>query len=171
VEFAAAISILVGFLIIPLIDFAVVPIRWMLAQELVNDYARKLALSEKFSQSFARMEADPSLRTRLQRLGGVTANSVSLHLRISRVNKRGDEIVCERPLRVPPAWLPDNAMSPCAYSLELIVDASISPAILFSLDGVSIPGLTTPIPIMIKASHEWGNLSRNPSSGEFFINE
>jgi hypothetical protein len=174
VEFAAGICILVGFVIVPLIDLAVLPVRWMLAQELVNDYTRKLALSENFSQSFERLHADPSLKTRLQKLGGVLVRDVDLQMRISRVAAQSttrDEIVWNRPLNLPAAWLPDGAKSPCAYSLELLVHASIAPAIIFPIEGISVPGLTCPVPVVISASHTWGNLGRNPSTGNFFVNE
>jgi hypothetical protein len=69
-----------------MLDFVVVPVRWMMAQEIVNNYARKLAMCETLSQSYATMEADPSLKVLLQNIGGVGVKSIDLHVRISRTS-------------------------------------------------------------------------------------
>jgi len=173
-EFAAGMIILVFFVFIPLLDLTIVPIRWMLAQELVNDYARKLALCETFSRSYRTLEADPSLTTRLQRLGGVSVQSLHLRLRITRIfqTPHAPEVfIVEDPTRIPAAWLPDGGKAPCSYSMELDVHSLMSPAILFPNKGWSIPGLTVPFPLLISATHEWENVGRNPLTGKFFLNE
>lgn len=171
VEFAAGISILVGLLVLPLLNLAILPVRWMMAQELVNDYSRRLALSETYSQAFQRLEADPSLKTRLGRVGGVAVNSMALQMRVSRVEQSAEEAVFSGPNRIGSAWLPDGDKAPCSYSLELAVDAAISPAITLSGLGVSVPGLTRPIALTIHARHPWGNLGQDPATGQFYLNE
>lgn len=173
-EFAPALMILVGVVLVPLLDLMIVPVRWMLAQELANDYARRLAMCETFKQSQALMEADPSLATRLAQLGGVKAESISLHLRISRIGSGAvseDAVVVDQPGKIPPAWLPNGAKAPCAYYLELDIQSQLSPAILVSIPGISVSGLTQPIPTMIRSSHEWSNLAMNPNTQMFFVNE
>lgn len=173
-DFAAALVLLVIVVFIPLLDLTILPIRWMLAREIINDYSRKLALCETLSKSFQTIQADPSLATRLFRLGGVECKDISVRMRISRVflNPHTDEsLLVNAPGRIPPAWLPDGAKSPCTYTLELNVDTLISPAILFNGNGITVPGLTAPIAFQIGASHEWENLGRDPATKAFFLNE
>lgn len=171
VEFAAGISILVGLLVLPLLNLAILPVRWMMAQELVNDYSRRLALSETYSQAFHRLEADPSLKTRLERVGGVAVKQMALEMRVARVGASAEEAVFSGPARIGSAWLPDGDKAPCSYSLELTVDTGISPAVTLSGLGVSVSGLTRPLALTIRASHPWGNLGQDPATGKFYLNE
>ncbi len=157
-----------------MLDFVVVPIRWMMAQEIVNNYARKLAMCETLSQSYATMEADPSLKVLLQNIGGVDVKLIDLHVRISRtaaLQDKADSYIVNQPGRIPPAWLPVADNQSRLFSLELSVHSNMAPAILLSGVKWPIPGITTPIPMLITASHEWGNLGRNPRTGNYFINE
>src|SRR5208283_178789 len=85
VEFAAAIILLITFVLFPCLDLVIVPIRWMMAQELIDSYVRTLSMCETFSESLHMLDSDPSLRTRLLRLGGVQVESLSLRLKITRV--------------------------------------------------------------------------------------
>ncbi|MBU6451785.1 MAG: hypothetical protein KGS72_08415 [Cyanobacteria bacterium REEB67] len=173
-EFGPALFILAFFILIPLLDLGILPIRWMLAQEIVNEYSRNLALQENFSQSFKTMEADPSLATRLKKLGGVTVETINLRLRASRVFRQPhapEFILVNEPKCMPPAWQPDGAKAPCAYGLELNVQSLMAPAFLFPISWYSIPGLTKPIPVSFNATHEWENLGRNPVTKSFFLNE
>jgi hypothetical protein len=173
-DFSAALIVLVCCVVVPLVDLTIVPIRWMLAQQLVNTYARKLALCETFSGSRKLMEADPSLSTRLHNLGGVDVQSINLHLRISRVRPYAHQeevFLAETPLDIPPAWLPNGGKAPCSYMLELDVKSLMSPLILLPIKDIAIPGLTRPIPLLVSGSHEWGNLGPDPTTGKFFLNE
>ncbi len=173
-DFAAALVLLVILVFIPLLDLTIMPIRWMLAREIVDEYSRRLALCETFSKSYETVRADPSLATRLLRLGGVDCKDIGLKMRISRVflNPRPAEcLIVAAPGHIPLAWLPNGDKSPCTYSLELSVDILISPAILFAGNGFDVPGLTAPIPFQINAAHQWENLGRNPATKAFFVNE
>jgi hypothetical protein len=172
-EFAPALVVLAAFVFLPLVDLAIVPIRWMMAQEIVNAYSRKLALCECFSQSLQVMQADPSLSTRLIQIGGVTLSSVGASLRIARIFNRPhaeESIVVAMPGEIPAEWLPNGAKAPCTYALDVQAQAMMSPAILLS-SSVKVPGLTAPIPINITASHTWANLGRNPFTRKYFVNE
>jgi hypothetical protein len=174
-EFAAAMVLLVFVILLPFLDFAILPVRWLLAQEIVNAYVRKLALCETYSQAYEILEADPSLTTRLERLGGVKCRKLKLRMRVARVflNTHPIEVLAvEKPGQIPPVWLPDGEKSPCIYNLELEVQAMISPAILAPASGgLSVPGITTPVPFLITASRNWENLGRNPITKRYFINE
>lgn len=174
-EFTAAIVMLVLVILLPFLDFAILPVRWLLSQEIVNGYVRKLALCETYSQAHEILEADPSLATRLERLGGVKCRELKLKMRVSRVflNAHPSEVlVVEKPGQIPKAWLPDGQKSPCIYNLDLEVQALISPAILSPASGgLTIPGITSPVPFLLTASRNWENLGRNPTTKRYFINE
>jgi hypothetical protein len=166
--------LLLGVACIPLLDLAIVPIRWMMAQELINSYVRTLSMCETFSESQRAIETDPSLKTRLQRLGGTNVNQIDLRINITRVSHRPGEassLDVTQPGRIPAAWLPDGSFAPCMYLLKLDVKASIDPAILFRWSGMRVPGLTESIPVLLTASHEWPNLGQDPATEKFFINE
>lgn len=170
-EFAAAIILLVLVVFVPMLDLIILPVRWMLAQEIVNGYSRRLALCETFSQAYAMMEADPSLKNRLSNLGGVTCDSINLRLRIQRTFPLPETISIEKPGTIPTAWLPNGEKAPDSFSLDVDVDAKISPALTLQAGGLSIPGLTGPVPMIISSSHQWENRGRNPITGKFFLQE
>jgi len=173
-EFGAALVLLSLFLVLPLLDLLIVPIRWMMAQELINAYVRNLAMCETFSQSIQTMEADPSLRTRLIRLGGVEIQSTNLLIKVTRISQNPalvKSIEVSKPGTIAAQWLPDGALAPCGYSLVIDVKAAISPGLLLRWEQASMPGITAPFPISVSASHEWVNLGKDPATGKFFINE
>lgn len=170
-EFAAALILLVFLFFIPLLDLGIMPVRYFLAQELIATYARKLSLCESLSQSFAVMDADPSLETRLIRLGGVQPKNIVLRLVISKTNPPLEQIVITEPRKIPKAWFPEGPKNPCEYILELSVDCQISPAILLRYLGINVIGLTEAVPFRISATSPWENLGRNPITKGYFINE
>lgn len=169
-EFGAGLVILVVFILVPILNLVVVPIRWMMAQEMMDTYARKLAMCETLSQSFQLIESDPSLSTRMRSIGGIEIEYIDLSLKISRSSERKSYTV-KQPQSIPPAWLPDAGNESSVYSLELETKARLFPAIVFNAGQVKIPGLTEPIPLVLRSTHKWGNLGRDPRTGKFFINE
>jgi hypothetical protein len=174
VEFVAAIMLLVFFVLIPCLDLAVVPIRWMMAQQLIDSYVRTLAMCETFTESLHTLESDPSLSTRLVRLGGVQVESLNLTLKITRVSPNKAEMrlfELHKPGEIPAAWLPNGAFAPCTYALNIEAELSIAPAVLIKLGKMNIPGLTEPIPVTMGASHEWTNLGRDPNTEKYWMNE
>lgn len=173
-EFAAALVLLVALVLLPVVDLTIVPIRWMLAQEIVTGYARRLALCETLSQCHRTLEMDPSLRSKLESLGGLGVESIKVRLRVSRVFQSPhpkEVLLVERPRSIPPSWLPDGVKAPCLYTLELEVKTLLSPAVLFRNTGCQIPGVTAPFPLLLTAAHEWAHYGRNPSTGSYFLNE
>ena len=142
-----------------------------MAQEIVNDYSRQLALCESFGKSFQRMEADPSLKARLMHLGGIGVRSVQLQMRITRICNSNETLVVEKPSEIPPEWLPNGSKAPCSYSLIVQVNALLSPAVLLRASATNVPGVTAPFPVVIKSSYDWENFGRNPVTGRFFLNE
>jgi len=170
-EFAAALALLFFVVFIPLLDLSIMPVRWFLAQELVGTYARKLALCETFSQSLARIAADPSMETKLIQIGGVKPRTINCALVISTTREPIDRYVVTVPKTVPAAWLPNGYRAPCDYQLQVSTIVDISPVFTVQLGGSKIPGLSTPVPFTIFAESNWENLGRDPVTKGYFINE
>jgi hypothetical protein len=174
VEFAAAIILLIGFVAVPCLDLAIVPIRWIMAQQLIESYVRTLAMCETFTESLHTLDTDPSLTTRLVRLGGIQVESLNPTLKITRVlpdQTAMQSVEIHIPRQIPAAWLPNGAFAPCTYALHIDARLSIAPAVLMTLKGMTIPGLTAPIPVLLHASHEWMNLGQDPNTEKYCINE
>jgi hypothetical protein len=170
-EFAAALAILFFVVFIPLLDLGIMPVRWFLAQELVGTYARKLALCETFSQSLARLAADPSMETKLIQIGGVRPRTLNCSLVISTTRDPVEHYIVTAPKTIPAAWLPNGYRAPCDYQLQVLTIVDISPVFTLQLGGSKIPGLSTPVPFTIAAESNWENLGRDPVTKGYFINE
>jgi hypothetical protein len=170
-EFTAALVMLVLVFFIPLLDFGILPIRYFMSQELIQQYARRLSHCETLTQAYAEMNADPSLRTRLIKLGGVDPKNLELHLLISTVKGyplRKIEVI--KPKTIPKDWWPEGRNGPCEYILELVGSVEISPAIMMTFEP-KVMGLSKPVSFMLRADSPWENLGRNPITKSFYINE
>lgn len=170
-EFAAALALLTVAIIVPVIDFSVVPIRWMMAQETVKTYSRQLACCASFSEAVRMIQLEPSLETRLNSLGGIKVDDLGLKLRCASIHDPSNVILVDNPGSVPKDWLPQGAKGPCTYSLILEAKILLYPAFPANLRGNPVPGLTGPFPLISSGSHEWENLGRNPDTGNFYLNE
>lgn len=124
------------------------------------------------SQSVVRNHGSRSLKDLLQNICGVQVKLIDMHESAARQPRAVKLmfILSTRPGRIPPAWLPIADKLNRACFPELIA-LNMSPAILLSGINWPIPGITAPIPMLVTASHEWGNLGRNPRTGNYFINE
>lgn len=176
VEFASALTLVVLFVVLPLLNASVIVVRWVLANEIISTSVRDLACCDTFRESWNATYTRPTLSNQIERIGGVKVDSVDLHLRITRVarsNVRGSEevLLVRQPGGVPPAWLPGGIKTPATYLL--VVKARIEIAPLWNNDGGvgAIPGITGAIPVSLTSMHKWENLGRNPVSGQFFLNE
>lgn len=170
-EFAGALVILLVFIAVPMVDLGIIPVRLGLAQALVGNEVRKLALEEKTSRAFKSVEEGHELKDALKALGGVELKSLELALAIESSRSDSSRKIVTRPGSIPADWLPDGAHCPCNYMLNLKVEADVHPLVTAPLPGQSIPGLTGPVrAAFVEVSH-WENLGRDPSSGEFFVNE
>lgn len=171
-EFGPALAILVAMVLIPLLDFVVIPVRWMLAQDILKDASRRLSQSDKFSDAFAKMNSYPSVQSRLQNLGGITVQELTVQMNIRRVGAgSSDNFTAKAPAEISPAWLPGENNPGLLYTLEIRAGMQMSPVILFPNLGVSIPGLNAPIPVQMTAAHEWENLGKDPVTKQFYIAE
>ncbi|MDR3615658.1 MAG: hypothetical protein P4L53_19020 [Candidatus Obscuribacterales bacterium] len=180
-EFAAALALLFMCFFVPLMDLGILPIRWLLAQELIQSYARQLSLCETYSQALAKLQADPSLETKLIRIGGVKPLNMKCRLIASTVRAIPKmEFIAEKPGELTNDWLPNGRNAPISYVMQVSVDCEIQPMFLVRLPGIDdpdhpnkgkVPGLNGPVPLTVAASASWENLGRNPVSKNFYVNE
>lgn len=169
-EFAAAFTVLIVIVCIPLVNLAAVPIRTGLAQAIVKDTVKNLSLSEKFSDAI-KSARDGTLQQRLAAIGGVEVSSVSVTLQISKVGDASKFTVVERAGAVPKEWQPDGVHAPTSVEIVLAVQSQISPLVLGSSLPGNIPGLTVPFAVNLVERAAWENLGRDPNGGEYFLNE
>lgn len=169
-EFAAALVLLVMLFFIPLLDLGIMPVRYFMSQQLIQQYARRLSHCETLTQAYAEMNADPSLQTRLVKLGGVTPKNIELHLAMSTVAIPVQKLDVIKPKTIPRDWLPNGHLSPCEYILEIVASVEISPAIMMDFNP-KVMGLSQPLPIILRADSPWENLGRNPITKSFYMNE
>jgi hypothetical protein len=170
-EFGAALTVLVLFFVIPLLDLGVIPVRWGLANHLITSYSVNFARAETFSRAFEQLEGDTNLQDLLKKIGGVNAKRLRLAMVITKPSAVDKKLVVEEPKRIPSAWLPDSPNGPFQYEVELLATIEISPLIVINLGEKKIPGLNAPFTVNMTSTSHWENLGRNPNTNEFFMNE
>ena len=167
-EFAAVFAVLILFIVMPLINLAAIPIRMAFANAAVKDTVHKLALSSKFSEALSTLSDGSLLKARLDSITGVRLASQKLTL-IS-INSQGAETPFGGPGSISKNWLPDGDSKPYRYNLELSSEMDISP--LFTMENMGdIPGLTGPFRAHFREVYAWENLSKDPSTQQFYLNE
>lgn len=170
-EFAASLTVLVLFIVIPLLDLGVIPVRYGLAHHLVTSYSVNFARAETLSKAFEQLEEDKNLQELLKKIGGVNAKHLRLALVVTKPSNTDVKHVVEEPKHIPAAWLPDSPNGPFQYELELLATVEVSPLILINLGEKKVPGLNAPFTVNMISSSHWENLGRNPNTNEFFMNE
>lgn len=170
-EFAAALTALILCVVVPLVDFGIIPVRWLLANQIVSSFAGSLSRSETLSTAYEKMNSDPTLRTLLTRIGGVTPRSIKLALVITKPADSSQQMVIDEPRSVPQNWLPDAPGGPFQYELQVSSLVEISPLVILNFGERKIPGLTAPFTMNLNSSSHWENLGRNPNTNEFYLNE
>ncbi len=168
-EFGAAIFLLFSCIVIPLIDLSIIPLRLGLGKSIVNHRVHQLAQSECLSEAFKAF-SDGDFHSGLTAIGGFSTRSTQLALVATSVKNPSQSVKVNRPGALPLDWLPGGIKGPCIYRLDLTVDAEIEPLITARVPGLQIPGLTRPIPFLLREESTWENLGCDPSSGEFYVN-
>lgn len=166
-EFGAAFVLLVVFFFIPLVNMSFIGVRFFIAQGAIQEFAHRLAMAEKRSDSYSMLAAD-SFWSDFCKNCGVDISGSHLQLVLCAANSP-DQLRLDQFQKVPAEWLPGGAKAPCIYTYDLKVDIKI-PAI-YSGGGPDIPALTRPVQVSLNGRSAWENLSRNPASMEYFINE
>lgn len=165
-EFGAAFVVLVIFFFVPLVNLGFIGVRYFIAQGLIQEYVHRLSLAEKRSEAYASLATDSWWKDFCDRCG-VTVAGRELSMVVCGANGT-DKIAVAGGSPISSQWLPGGSKGPCIYTFDLVVDVEIPP---IYTGGPAVPGITAPIPLKIQAHSNWENLSRNPVSTEYFINE
>jgi hypothetical protein len=169
-EFGAALFLLLGCIVLPLLNMAIIPVRYGMGKSIITAEVRRLARSESFGEALAQVTAESSRWQQLHAIGGIDVKETELNMTVESVKNKHMETF-RRPKSIPPSWLPEGSESPCVYLLDLKVDVDIHPLVSVSWTAVNIPGLTGPIPIRFHEVAAWENLTRDPVTGDFFVNQ
>lgn len=165
-EFTAAFVVLVIFFFVPLVNLSFIGVRFFIAQGAAQEFVHRLALAEKRSDSYNTLSTD-SWWSDFCRNCGLQIGSSKLAMLVSATNT-SDQLRLAQGQPVPTDFLPGGAKAPCIYTYELTVEVNI-PAIYTG--GPAVPGITTPIPVKLAARSAWENLSRDPATTEYYVNE
>lgn len=166
-EFAAGTCILVCFLLIPIFNIAFLPVRFMISNGVLAELTHRLSHCDTRTESYKVMAGDTWWKNTLAKCG-VTTSGEQLTLLISSSDgsrsvalKQGDV--------VPSDWLPGGKNAPCIYSLETKMNCSADP--LFKTTSIDVAGLTKPVTLSMTGRSQWENLSRDPRTLAYYINE
>lgn len=165
-EFSAAFVVLVIFFFVPLVNLSFIGVRFFIAQGAVQEFVHRLALAERRSESYSTLTADTWWSDFCKNCG-LQIGTTKLDMIVCATNT-ADQIRLAQGQHVPSDFLPGGAKAPCIYSYELTVDISVPP--IYS-GGPAVPGITTPIPLKLAGRSAWENLSRDPATTEYYINE
>lgn len=175
VEFGASLSILTACILMPLLDFGIIPVRWMMARQVISDKLRELSFCETFSQALTKVGPTGTLVAELNGIGGVEIEHLALKLKISKVPRMAGDtietITIASPNQIPREWLPDGSKAPCVYMIELDAGLKMSPALSFNAGPLAVPGLNAPVLLNLQGSREWEHSGLDPVTGKFFLNE
>ena len=164
-EFGAALVVFLCFLLVPLINISVIPMRYLIAQEVIAETVHRVAMSE--TRSEATVLAASGWWTPFLQKCGVAVHPQPMKLIVCGKNA-ADKITLLPGQAVPPNWLPNGAKGPCIYAMEMTVDADIPPVFNSS---AGLPGFTAPIHVRLSGRSNWENLGRDPATRKFYINE
>jgi hypothetical protein len=164
-EFAPALLIFICFVLLPAIDIAFIPVRYLIAQGVMNETAHRLALAD--TRTEANNIAHEGWWTDFLKRCGVVVHPQPLRLIVGGVNP-AEPLVLLPSQPVPAEWLPTGAKAPCTYIVEMTAQADIGPL----CNGSSgLPGFTAPVHLTLNSRSNWENLGRDPANHQYFINE
>lgn len=165
-EFGTAFVVLVIFFFVPLVNLSFIAVRYFIAQGLIQEYVHRLAQTEKRSESYTMLSNDTWWKDFCDRCG-VTVSNHTLKLVVCGAGT-SEKVILASGAPVTSQWLPGGSKAPCVYTMDLVVDVQVPPVYN---GGPAVPGITSPLPLKIEGHSNWENLSRNPVTTEYFINE
>jgi hypothetical protein len=142
-----------------MLNLCFIPVRYMLCEGALTELSRRLAHSEKFTDAEAMMAKEQWFKSFLQQCGVKVSKE---NIRILVTTADGTRSIVKNGADLPEEWLPGGANGPCIYSLELRADCTIS---------ALYQGPFQPVTVTLKSHSQWENLSKDPASLEYFINE
>ena len=170
-EFAPALIVFVCFILAPLVDIGILPVRYFIANGVVTEYTHTLSLAESRKKAHDMLVANSGedywWKDFLTNCG-MTVHEPKLKLIVCGANA-SDKIELAANQLVPEEYLPGGSKGPCVYSMDLVVDIDIPP--LYNGGSSGLPGFTSPITMKFESRSNWENLGRNPVSREFYLNE
>ncbi|MBX3150117.1 hypothetical protein KF728_08230 [Candidatus Obscuribacterales bacterium] len=158
-EFGSAFLLLITFIFLPLLNMSFVPVRYMICEGALTELCRRLAHSERFSDAQAMLAKEQWYKTLLNQCG-VTVSGEKLTVLVTTAD--GARSTIKQSGVLPSEWLPGGSNGPCIYSLELKADCTIS---------ALYQGPFKPAKMTLRTHSQWENLSKDPGSLEYFINE
>ncbi len=164
-EFAAAFTVFICCLLVPMINVSVIPLRYVIAFAMVQEMTHKLAKCETRGQAIKQANEIVNSQDFAQRFGVTIGTS---DLAILCKGQNGDLAVFQEANPLPPTWLPGGQRSQCNYLLQVQTPVDIPP--LFC-GGPKITALTAPIKLNIVTTAPWENLGCDPATQKFYINE
>jgi hypothetical protein len=170
-EFTAAFTLLIIGIAIPLLDLGMMPINWLLSQEILTTETRRLAQSNTFKNALQSLEDNGALSSRIEHMGGVKLISIEGKLFISMLNEPYETCTVDTPGKVPPQWLPNGTKGPCDYDLDVTSTLQLTPLVILSGFSAEVPGLTRPFRCVVKSRAHWENTGRDPITKNFYLNE
>jgi hypothetical protein len=164
-EFASALTILICFLLLPLLNLAAVPIRYIISFAMVSNLTHKLSLAEKRSQAVA-LAAHQTAYHDFANKFGITMGTCNVYIICK--NQKFESIALPANKPIPPEWLPGGFRGQSNYFLQTETDMQIAPFVCFT---PKIPGMSSPIQVNMIATTPWENLGLDPATQGFYLNE
>ncbi len=166
-EFAASTCLLICFLLIPILNIAFLPVRFMITNGVLSELTHRLSHCESRSEAYTAMSGELWWKSTLSKCG-VTVSGEQLSL-IILTSDGSNSLVLKRGDILPADWLPGGKNAPCIYSLEAKMNCSAAP--LFKTSAINVAGLTSPVTLSLSSRSQWENLSRDPKTLAYYINE
>lgn len=177
VEFAASLTMFFCFFLVPIIDIAFVPARYMLVETSLDKVVHRMVLSEKRSQAMKFLNSG-SWKQSVERWG-VKVTDAKANLIVCD-DTGNSKMVLENGKDVPANLLPNGTHLPNGevvtplYAMELVAKVDVPP--LFS-SKIGLPGFSQPISFTFRHRGQWENVSpdplttSSPTAVKYYINE
>jgi hypothetical protein len=190
IEFGAALSLFVA-VVIPVFELCLMPLRFFLAQMVMDQTVQKLAHSESRNDAHNTLVQDRSWKELLRRCG-VDVSDEKLSLCVGQLEQSAETQVGDT-APFPKQLLPDSGHVVFSYALALEANCSVAP-IMSAGDNepffqpskanstaqkraktpsliAPIPGLDAPLVWHVITKAPWENLSVDPYNAKFFLEE
>jgi hypothetical protein len=164
-EFASALTILIVCFFIPLLNLTAIPVRYLIGMGMMSDLTHKLSLAETRGQAVS-LASNLTSYQQLANKFGISIGECDLSMICK--NKASETIILPGKKPVPAAWLPGGTKGPCIYLLQTETELAISPLMC---GGPRVPGLTAPLKLTFVSNSPWENLSCDPATRAFYVNE
>ena len=165
-EFSSGLALFIGVVLIPFVDMTFLAARYVIANTYLQTIAQKVAMSDKRSEASSYLMNQSNWRQVIENMG-FKVNSANFDIVVC--SNAGKNLVrFPGTAALPSTFLPNSVNQkndPHIYEIELSVNAEIAPMFL------GVLAWSKPIQLSLKSRAPWENLSPDPETGKFFINE